>query len=440
MPVNNIIIKCALVNKPKLSTNIFDKIADVISQKNVKNIVIQSETPLEIQIDITKFYTESLTLPDDIKKFSIMPCPADIKMKGINYRGININDYFSQPLYLIDELRIKFIYEAITTKKFLNDEYHNITEKILSLVNADISSVEIFKECLTNALFNRDVSINIRYLPIVNEVYSPEICPELLKTMSEDIFLNKAYNTDNFYNFIKNKPVHYNSSSNAAISNIKRKDVLNKLYPTHAILEHFNQVDDIIKYDKDFILDFIKRDKEEDPFMRVPLKDFDSVLFYFRNNENIVGYFAEKLYAQDYAMKETGNLEDFERFLEIIDKNDKETIFWLAANNINFIQLLSDKERNEYIYSICLSYDKIESIEKDKKYIISSDFNIITIMPHTENGLIELDIKDWCSYSGHYEIIRFEVFRDEEIYCDLLDIINDIENIRNDELTKNDER
>jgi hypothetical protein len=404
-PIDKLLIKCDFDDKDYLDCDDFDAISKIIPNKNVKNVIIQSEKSIEIDINLSVFQINSLTLPDKTKDIYIYEDLTDYKLQELNFKNINIMDYYHSKRE-IDIISIRILAETI------NNENVNEKDKedILKIVNSDDSSIKVYERCL-------------KYPDVVNNVYRPSLGLKLINNMSE-----AALNSDCFYDFIKNKEIAYNSIINNVIYNITRADLLNKLYPPYIIIKNLNKIDDKIKYNKDFILNLMKRDKEssdkEKSITRCPLANFDSVLSYFKDDENIVGFFAEKLLINDFS-KARFTLKEF---LSIINKDDKETIFWLAANNINFYLSLSKEEFEEYVIAACSSYNKIHQI-KEYEYTISSEFNVIHINYNPVKDKFFVTIKDWYSFLGGYKVMDVIISSEfsKDAFLEMYSIIHDIQ-------------
>ena len=121
----------------------------------------------------------------------------------------------------------------------------------------------------------------------------------------------------------------------------------------------------------------------------------------FKDDENIIGNFA-KIYKYE-------SINDIQEFLKAIeyDGND-DMIFWLASNNIKFINAMTSKQRYDYILSSIASFDKyykdINDNEDEKHYLLKSSYNEISIHINNKTSQAVIDIIDNAKRDWHAEI------------------------------------
>ena len=98
-------------------------------------------------------------------------------------------------------------------------------------------------------------------------------------------------------------------------------------------------------------------------------------------------------------------ISDFLNWIEC-DESDYETIYWLAANNINFINILPEDKKEEYIINTCCSFDKINYNINEAKEIICdsiSPFNTVKIIVAPNKLHIKITDKQNRSESFEYK-------------------------------------
>ena len=352
-----------------------------ISDRAFKNCINLKEVTLGNNVmAIEKYafaYCKSLTKVNLSENTQILNTPfiGCSELKEVKYKNINLLNYL-QP-EKINTLTFATIKEIIEAKYLTQEEKDEILD---SFKKAIIDPYEVIESLL------------YKNIKILENIY-------LKNVIGADLFLHfseEAINSKEFYNFIKDKKVQaierYNLNSFKPIRNPNLiLDVFSKAYIT-SNLDYF---EDEIKYNKKFITKVLT-----DCYNDLGIDDCCKTLNYFKNDENIIGLFASKMYCEmDYE------ISDFLNWIEC-DESDYETIYWLAANNINFINILPEDKKEEYIINTCCSFDKINYNINEAKEIICdsiSPFNTVKIIVAPNKLHIKITDKQNRSESFEYK-------------------------------------
>ena len=151
------------------------------------------------------------------------------------------------------------------------------------------------------------------------------------------------------------------------------------------ILEHIDKFPEF--QDRDALLYLFQEEMKNIICCNLRLSEIQTTLYLYRNDENIIGNFARIF---NSIIKESDDIAlpydkdyDYNIFLKIIGKqDDKDMIYWLAANNIRFLHTLNKSDRHEYLLMTLSSftyYDRQIDIDDDI-YYVHSDYNYARII------------------------------------------------------------
>ena len=385
---------CTALEKIDLPDTVYDIGNDAFSNcKSLKEIIIpDSVTEIENRVFANCTSLEKITFPKTINYIGEDITKNCTSLKEINYNHINILDYCN-PKYISD-----FLLKAVNIVAHGNSLNNNEKEQILKELESSTNHIEILEHFLYNKSFLDEIFENSLDLIVFFELS------------------NEAINSDFFYEYAKDKETYmedfFEDKDFAKITNYKLALVI---FSNDFLFKHLDELENEVKYNKKFIYELFSKKNDN----QYNLSCFHDTLNYFKNNNDIVGLFAGKLFTDRIVYKYTetdeGKLKDFLKCINC-KESDVEQIKWLSANNMRFFNFLTEEEKENYILEMCCSFDNYTILKENEEYYLSSQFNELKIKIDLNYVRVQIKSKnenfyivDWCfgqSVPTYNEIIN----------------------------------
>ena len=379
--------------------NYIDRFAVNNCQK-LKSIIVSQECSICDSAFFNCPELEKVFLPGTINSLNEYFIACCDKLNALYFRGENIIKHY--PDCNFSEKELELIYGAILSK-------------ILSPKEKDyiLSGKHKFKDCFSYCLMN-----NIDFL---NSVYEKSIDIDSLACLDKEIL-----NSDELCYFLKDKEViHTSYMGDGFYSRFTNPQAVLSIFPSEIILIHLNVFPDSIRFNKDFLNKVFQNKKPDDKICF--LSSFRETLLYFKDDEDLVGKFANMFGEQ--------MLEPYCEFVRLIgwEKDDFNKMGWLISNNIAFLETLPPDKMNEYLLYLCSSFDFIEHKKQGNftRIVLTSAYNSINIS--IKDDIMKISIKDQYD---HCLVNYLTIDKDQEIYEDILSTIKNTLN----EINKEEER
>ena len=210
-------------------------------------------------------------------------------LKNVIYKGINILDYY-RLLGLQkngNSVMLNMIYE--TTKE------NNLTDSEIKMIRAGNKKSSYILEYFFNNPDKKEFLNNVLSEQLIR------LCMSILDQENiQKILPYRILNSDNFYEFIKDKLLYIDNASEVCFKEFNNPNVINELFDVNSIISHLDDFPDNVKFDRKFLIKLFNNRTDE----TTNFDNYKESLEFFKHDETIVGQFA-KLVPTDIGWGET---------------------------------------------------------------------------------------------------------------------------------------